>query len=407
MIFYVDNIEGNDTNDGLTRNAPVKDYTVLKPQEGDSILFKRDTFYRGTLHTSAGVTYGAWGEGEKPVFCGSVDASHCSDWIETDKNIWKYTGETVGRVGNIVFDSGFGTFRWEKSELTAQGDFLDSRQIDENKPQEYDTWELLLYSEKNPAEYYKSIEICHYGERVLGIIKSGNTFDGLKFKNSGVHGLAGQGKDVVIRNCAFENIGGMMFYRKTKVRFGNAVEFWQYGEDILIENCSFYQVYDSCITHQGDHATVTPAKNMICRNNVFDSYGMAAFEYRDRLPISSSFTENVCKNAGCGFAMQGEELPRFSEIYPEPMGHHIFLWRMDGATDGGSLVIENNYFGTAPVGAAIYSRISPEAEAQMVLDNNTYTENKTLLIYYGNKNYSDFEEYREETGQDKNSVIKA
>ena len=157
--------------------------------------------------------------------------------------------------------------------------------------------------------------------------------------------------------------------------------------------CTFSQVFDSCITHQGEHKTVTPARNMIARGNTFDSYGMAAFEYRDRIPVSSSFTDNVCNNAGCGFAMQGEELPRYSEIYPQPMGHHIFLWRMENATENGSLTIENNTFGPAPVGAAIYSIISPEAEAQVTLQNNSYTENGSLLIRWSGKNYPSFEEF--------------
>lgn len=404
MIYYIDVVNGSELNSGLSETSPKKDYLSLQPQHGDSILFRCGSFYRSALETADGVLYGKWGDGDMPIFCGSVDASSPEDWERVADRTWKYTKDNIGKVGSIVFPDGYGTFCWESDDLRNQSDFWDSRQIDENKPQEYDGYKLLLYSEENPAKRYSHIEICHYGKRVLGYIKSGVTFDGIKFINSGVHGLAGQGKGVVIRNCVFENIGGVMFYKNKKVRFGNAVEFWQYAEDVLIENCSFRQVYDSCITHQGDRVAVKPAKNFICRNNTFDSYGMAAFEYRDRLPIDSEFTDNICKNAGCGFAMQGEELPRFSEIYPEPMGHHIFLWRIEGATNGGNLIIERNQFGNAPVGAAIYSRISPEAEAQMQLNNNVYEKNEALLIYFGGKHYTSLEEYKKETGKDINST---
>lgn len=375
MKYYIDCICGNDTLDGLSPESAKKDYSAIRLEYGDTVLFKRGSFYRGALNTVEGVTYSAYGEGEKPVFCGSLNASRPEDWTETDKNIWRYTSDTEGRVGNITIDSEYGTFRWSKEELVEQGDFFDSRQIDENKPQEYDSEELLLYSEKNPALYYTDIEICQYGKRVLGYIKSGTVFDGIRFMNSGAHGLAGQGKGVVIRNCDFENIGGCMFYKDKKVRFGNGIEFWNYGEDILIENCTFKQIYDSCITHQGDKNNVIPAKNMVCRNNVFDSYSMAAFEYRDRMTVNSSFTGNICRNAGCGFGMQGEELPRYSEIYPQPMGHHIFLWRIEKATENGGLFIADNHFGPAPVGAAVYSIISADAEAQITFENNTYSEN--------------------------------
>jgi hypothetical protein len=101
--------------------------------------------------------------------------------------------------------------------------------------------------------------------------------------------------------------------------------------------------------------------------------------------------------------MLGEELPRRSEIWPQPMGHHIFMWRIDHATDGGRLEIRDNHFGPAPVGAAIYSIISPEAEAQVTLENNLYTENATLLNRFGGENFCDLDTYKARSGQDKNS----
>ncbi len=78
--------------------------------------------------------------------------------------------------------------------------------------------------------------------------------------------------------------------------------------------------------------------------------------------------------------MPGEDLPGKSEIWPQPMGHHIFLWRIPQASEGSSLSIKNNYFGPAPLGAATYSIISKEAQAQIFLDNNTC--NKGLVVYY-------------------------
>ena len=34
-------------------------------------------------------------------------------------------------------------------------------------------------------------------------------------------------------------------------------------------------------------------------------------------------------------------MPRFSEIWPEPMGHHAFMWRMKAPTEGGHQEIKN------------------------------------------------------------------
>ena len=87
-------------------------------------------------------------------------------------------------------------------------------------------------------------------------------------------------------------------------------------------------------------------------------------------------------------------MPRRSEIWPEPMGHHVFLWRIDEKTEGGSLEIRINVFYNAPYGAAIYSIISQDAEKQIDLEGNIYyTENQQLLNRWNGVNYKTFEEY--------------
>ena len=130
--------------------------------------------------------------------------------------------------------------------------------------------------------------------------------------------------------------------------------------------------------------TIGAVENRV-RNNLFDTYSMAAFEYRAQMMIDSSFTGNVCKNAGCGFGMLGESLPRRSEIWPQPMGHHIFLWRIWSAPDGGSLLIADNQFVDAPNGAAVYSIICPEAEAQVTFRSNRYEGRYLMKAYFGGK----------------------
>ena len=79
------------------------------------------------------------------------------------------------------------------------------------------------------------------------------------------------------------------------------------------------------------------------------------------------------------------------------------MWRIPEAQEGGNLIIEDNFFGEAPVGAAIYSIISPEAEAQVRLANNTFTKNDTLLVRWNGQDFNDLEEYKAATGQDAGS----
>jgi len=411
-VYYIDPMNGCDAADGLSTQTAKKDHRSLSPQPGDTVAFKRGSFCRETLALAGGlpgkpVTYTAYGEGDLPVFCGSVDVSSPEDWKEVAPCVWCCTKAIPNDVGNFVFNKNDCTaaLRWSKDDLIGQGDFWDSRFGEGNQQDRTLPQEILLWSEKNPGLYYSHIEAVPYGERMMGTLKSHLIVENIHIINSGVHGLAGLGaKDVIIRGCVFENIGGCVWNRDLKIRFGNAVEFWTIGEDILVENNIFHNIYDSCVTHQGPGEDTFPARNFVCRKNTFDTYGMAAFEYRDKLPIESSFTENICLNAGCGFAMLGEELPRYSEIWPQPMGHHIFLWRINRATEGGSLTISGNTFGPAPVGAAIYSIIAPEAEAQMTLDYNRYTEGYPLLNRFGGENFFSLDTYKQATGQDKNST---
>ncbi len=399
-IYYIDSTSDCAENDGLSPKRPVSALSALSLVAGDTVLFKRGTRYAHRLVGEKGVHYGAYGEGEKPIFDLSDDLSAPECWELTDTpNVWRCTVPVFGEVGNFIFNDNecTATFRWTKEDLSGQGDFWDNRYVRGNE--ELPT-ELLLYSIEHPARVYQKITAACYAYRSIALAAEGNTFDGLRFQNSGVHGLVGHCDHVTVRNCDFVNIGGGAFSTELRVRFGNALEFWTNGNHILVENCYFKNIYDSCVTHQGPGEATIPSTRFICRNNVFDTYGMAAFEYRDKMMIDSEFTGNLCLNAGCGFAMLGEGEVRLSEIYPEPMGHHIFLWRIEHQTEGGSLLIADNTFGYAPAGAAIYARISPEAEAQMTIRNNRYTPNDRLLFRFGGENYSSLEAYQSKTGQD-------
>ena len=400
--YYVDFENGASEHNGLSASSPREDYQTLDLHPGDRVLFKRGSFVRGPLHAQKHVTYGAYGVGPLPTFCGSLDVSAPECWISTNREgVWQCVVPMDGDVGNLVFNDGDCTaaLKWEMDGLTVQGDFYS-----EPNPHQPGKTLLYLYSVIHPSLFYTHLEAVPYATRHLVNLDEGMTFEDLRLINSGVHGMAGHGNHITVRRCVFENIGGCPWNRERRIRFGNGFEIWEMGNDILIEDCSFRNIYDSCVTHQGPGADTEPAHRFVCRNNAFDTYGMAAFEYRDKLPVDSTFEGNTCQNAGSGFAMLGETLPRRSEIWPQPMGHHVFLWRIPEVGGEESLSIRNNTFGPAPVGAAIYSIISPEAEARIDLSGNRYTKNPVLLYFFGGKAYSDLSEFARETGKDRDGT---
>lgn len=394
MRYYIDPTNGNDSFDGCSPERARRSYKDLEIKAGDYVLFKRGSFIRGTLDRVSGekaapVTYGAYGEGNAPVFCGSIDVSSRNEWTEIRENIWRLNTTLPSECANFVYDFGRigATLRWHEKELSSQGDFYDSNFG--NKCEGEHT--VLLYSKGNPGEVYSHIECVVFGARLLSQNKDHTVCEDLCFFGSGVHALSGGCRDMTVRRCSFLFIGGAVWNSQLGIRFGNAIEFWEYGEDILIENCYFNNIYDSCITEQGSAGCESAKITM--RNNLFIGYGMGAYEGRDVMLVDSVFENNICVNAGGGFSAFGDTTPRNSEIYPQPMGHHLFMWRIPRAADNGSFVIRGNSFYNAS-GAAMYSICSPDADAQMKLENNVYyTENDALLNRIGGKNYSSFGEY--------------
>lgn len=422
-IYYIDPVRGNDENQGLSPKQPKQHYRTVRPAPGDSVLFKRGSVMRDVLEAADGeegamITYGAYGEGEKPVFLGSVNITDANYWSEESPNLWYYCGNLPSEACNIIFNGGesCGNMRWTLEDLKNQGEWfythLGMSGNSATKEQLSVPEKLYLYSEGNPGSVYHSIECAVWSvngvERRLAGGSHHIIFENLCFRNGGVHGLQSWNpRWLVVRHCDFQFIGGGIYNRQLRIRLGNGVEFWDSAEDNLVEDCVFYEVYDSCVTHQGSD-TCVPAERVVYRHNLFVKYGMGAYECRDRLPIDTHFDNNICVRAGGGFAMQGEEPPRQSEIYPEPMGHHLFLWRIEKATPDGYLSIKNNIFYEAPYGAAIYSIISPEAAAQIELDNNCYYKSTDELYWHINgKSYTmgEFAAYQQESGQDKHSVI--
>jgi len=411
-VYYIDPINGVDLNNGLQESVPIKSNREIDVKPGDTVLFKRGSMIRDALwnvdgEPGAPITYGAYGEGENPVFCGSVDVSGCENWVEVSENIWKCIRELKTEVCNFVFEQSFcGALRWEKEDLKEQGDWWDNCFGYGNKDKTCEDHTVLMYSEKNPGEFYHHIECVQRENRFLARNGHHVRIQDITFRNNGVHAVAGvvEPDNVTIENCRFEFIGGSVWSKELKIRFGNGVECWDAAEDIIVRNCVFYEIYDSGFTHQGGGRSCKPAKRVDCSHNIFIKCGMAAYEQRDVLPESLRFCDNICMDAGKGFSGLGEVMPRKSEIWPQPMGHHIFLWRISQSTQDANFEIKNNVFLDAPYGAAIYSIIAKEAEEQIDIDNNTYyMQQKTLLNRYMGEDYTSFAAYREACKKELNS----
>jgi hypothetical protein len=428
-IFYVDPQDGDDTHEGTSPSRPFKTYAERDFRGGDVVLFKRGSVIRDVLRTRDGsenspIRYGAYGDGPLPSFLGSVSAGDPTKWVERPSSIWRYVEPMASEVCNVVFNRGqsYGVLRWHMNDLRQPGDWHYTGFGRQHKGGE----ELYLCSSVNPGLAYEDIECVLWGKRKLVGGRRHIILENLCFRNSGVHGFQDSGtRRIVIRNCEFRFIGGAVWDRERRIRFGNAVEFWDGASENTVEGCLFDNIYDSGVTHQGGQTRNIPER-LYFRNNLFLHCGLAAYECRE--PSREIYFEhNTCVNTGGGFSLQGEDPPRPSDPYPQPLGYHVWAWMIDPQTQPGKVYIRRNVFYQSR-GAAICLTVAPADERRFVLDHNAYWQaagkplvergngvknwaeamkTSSLMDWGGRRSYrsSEFACYQAESGQDKHSRI--
>ncbi|MBQ9861214.1 MAG: right-handed parallel beta-helix repeat-containing protein [Clostridia bacterium] len=341
--YYV-SPNGNDDNNGTSPETAWKtiDGIVINGyllQPGDAVLFERGHVYRRTtaLNLKSGVTYGAYGTGEKPALYGSLANYASSEWEKSDvSNVWTLSLPTE-EAGILVFDHGVavGTPKYDGvEELAENGDFYH----------DFENGIFYLFLDKgNPADVYTDIEIGTRGS-ILSTQKNSTdiTVDNLTIKYAGLYGfISGEGsKNIRITNCEFGWAGGCR-YSDSEVGLGNAISFWQDTENALVENCWIYQCYDAGITPQG----VTEAntyKDLVFRGNLIE-FCNYSIEFFDRTSDSKwdglVIEDNIMRFAGYGF-MPASKRPD-SQIGVA----HLLGWRWNyKELPGGGITIRNNIF---------------------------------------------------------------
>lgn len=428
--YHIDPGAGDDTNDGLTASRPFKTYAAREFGGGDRVLFKCGSVIRDVLHTRNGaegapIVYGAYGYGAKPAFLGSVPVGAPEKWVEERPSVWRYTETIPSEVCNLVFNGGeyCGNLRWLIKDLRRPGEW---HYTGLGKQQRGD--HLYLYSPINPGRAYGGIECVLWGRRKLVGGQRHIVLENLSFRNSGVHGYQeSDARQIIIRNCEFRFIGGAVWHRERRIRFGNAIEFWDGASDITVDGCLFDNIYDSGVTHQGGQSRNIPER-IYFRNNLFIDCGLAAYECRE--PSREVYFEhNTCVNAGGGFSMQGEAPPRRSDPYPQPVGYHVWVWMIDPHTQPGQVYIRHNIF-CESYGPAICLILDPADDRKLILDDNAYwqtigkplihlgkgvknwseamqTWQNGLIDWGGRRSYlpSEFGRYQAESAQDRHSRI--
>ena len=361
-IYYVSS-DGNDENDGTSPNSAWRTLDRVNKSwfcAGDGVLFRRGDLFRGEVYTKAGVTYGAYGEGEKPKFFGwDEDLAKCGLWtlFDAEKNIWKYV-KKLPDAGTLVFDGGKAHSRklipsYVNLQFVCRGD--ESRVFDMRTEMTNDLdifWKFDTLLHRRPSHGMdfpipQTGNDC-YGELYLKCDRGnpGEVFDSIEAvvdrrafwikKNENVHidnicmkyycfGVSSVGTTVglSVTNCEIGWVGGNIQHyagtdpnypegtRGSVTRFGNAVEIYGGCENYTVSNCYIYQSYDAGITHQLNTRKKAVMKDVSYTDNLIEYcvYGIEYFldqldgeneSYMENVRISG----NIIRNTGYGWGQQ-------------------------------------------------------------------------------------------------------
>lgn len=384
--YYV-SVSGNDANDGKTPETAWQSLEKVSKHtynKGDVVYFKRGDIFRipadkDVLRITQGVSYSAYGEGDKPKIYGSPEnGADPSMWTLYDKehNIWRYERQMIDQ-GTLIFNGGE---KWAKTQrmyfrngrfCNADSTAFDMKKslsenlsmfcetIPENNVPVPSTTKGYLYlrcDDGNPGEVFDSIEFMPSRH----MIKAQNNPYGFKdtvIENlcvmyGGSHGIHASTVDnFTVRNCEFGFIGGghQSFSDTTSigstggrgVRFGNAIETG-YGDGYYVYNNYIYQCYDCGITFQSTNRDVT-VTNVHFDNNVIEKCQYSIEYWVD--PADKDITKyyigdytinnNIMREAGVGI----------SQLRPDKGGAaHIKGWTKYNAVKDNSYVISGNIF---------------------------------------------------------------
>lgn len=363
-----------------TKSNPISIDKVndLSLKSGDAVLFKRGDTFRvsSKINVVNGVTYAAYGTGNKPVILGSAKNYANAQWYQKSTNIWQ-TSLDASDVGVMVFDNGdsVGVKKDMESRLTKNGDYMNDIY-----------WGVLfLYCDKgNPSTVYDSIELATVDNIFYGLDADTVTIDNLCLKYAYTHTVhfnasfpSGKSNNISVTNCEIGWGGGGNFI-STGEQFGNGIEFFNGAENINVSDCYIYQQFDTGVTFQANG--YVPFKNIsITDNNIeYCAYSIEFFngstEYSSHVSegyyTNINISGNILRFAGYGC---GSDRPHAHGVA------HICCWDELFTKSHSSFTISNNIFDCS-ANNLIYWH-NKNTTANVTVSGNTFYQRTNPIDY--------------------------
>ena len=368
VVYYISN-SGCDENDGRTPETAIRSIARLETltlAPGSFVCFERGGVFRGKFTAQTGVTYTAYGEGDKPKIYGSpFNGAEHGEWVEVADKVWRYSEKFTDDIGTLVMNAG------EAHGIKIILTYTEDGVIETVSKKPWNGWEglsedLSFYHDLggavvenpeggyvylrceagNPAKVWNQIEFNTRRNIIKGGGNNDFTVDNLCIMYGGSHGIGtGTIRNLTVTNCEIGWIGGsLQFYRDGRpTRFGNGIEIYGGCVNYRIDHCYVYECYDAGITHQLSSGGTQECiqKDVYYTNNLIERciYNIEYFIGKPANDAHRAMSEiymhdNILVDAGYGF---GKQRPNKS---PDA---HIKGWDAMNMLEG-EFVIENNIF---------------------------------------------------------------
>lgn len=408
MIWYIDTENGNNSNNGHTKAAPLKDLSkfyyqgvstpVLK--HGDIVLIKRNSVFNEDdthrIYTNnysqqrhEKVLISTYGEGDNPVFT----AHKILDKVNLEEhttNIYKVDLSTPLITEGIDTTDNNIAFIYDKINDKIYSDRkFNLQDLQENMQFFIDEDILYIYIEdidNIPNKLYLPVN------KTPLVTDANLIIENMTFTLTGKHGIQTSSDsgnyNIVVRNCKFEKIGGSLYTGTT--RYGNGFECYGQGTDITVENCIFTDIYDTGVTIQGQGASF---RNITFKHNIFKRCTQPCEQWADNSTyggagyVNCMFSDNLCLLSGYGFGNIGRQ-----------NGYAFILNNLTNLSNT-EYTIKNNIFYKSKDG--IYNLTSLEGTSVKFLDNKIYGySNQVINNQYEDLTMQNAEEYKNTVKQD-------
>ena len=367
---------GDDANNGLSDQYPKKTLLSVNGLSNCSILLKSGETFKLTStampHFAIGenCVVSTYGGTEKAIINGYIDLT--LEWTTHATNIYKaslankgfYTGVKqnydLSNVGHLLVN---GVYNWKRVQTLAQLAKEGEYYIDEANIRIY-----YYTTSKITSLVFKSARNSH----AIFFNLSNSSISNIEITGFGRHGIQISGtNNIKIVNNYIHHIGGCKI-SSTGVRYGNGIELWDSGQNIVVERNHITDCFDAGMTNQTNSAktqtNISFKKNIVERCwymiEVFDGSSTARATYKNIVYEDNILMDTMDVTKGYRYNAGQISCASF-KVY---------------CVTGNQLILRNNICYLSE--CYLINSVDTTGLGGITFDGNIYIQNKGGKLYY-------------------------